>query len=145
MQSKIDIMLSCNNSAEIFKIPILPEELPATEVEYNNVEFGTIDDTLILLSKKATRQDIELNFLIPEFPRKYQFAREWNYNSPEDYSDWLKSVAERKIPMRIVIYNGMDILLNKAVAVKKVSTYRNSQLDMVLTVTLQEYVFVKVV
>ena len=47
--------------------------------------------------------------------------------------------------MRIVIYNGMDTLLNKAVAVKKVSNYRNSQMDMVLTVTLQEYVFVKVV
>lgn len=70
---------------------------------------------------------------------------EWNYNKPEDYSDWLKSVAERKIPMRIVTYNGMDTLLNKAVAVKKVSNYRNSQMDMVLTVTLQEYVFVKVV
>ncbi len=136
----VDIILSCNNGAEIYKLPIPPEEMPEIVKSYNNNTIATSNKVLTVMGA-GERKSFTLEFLVPEYPGKYRWARVFEYENAMVYVDWLESVANRRIPLRLIAFNGFDELINIALAIDSIGYVITRQLDVRVSLQVSEFCF----
>ncbi len=136
----VDIILSCNNGAEIYKLPIPPEELPQISKSYGNTTITTANKELTVIGV-GKRKSFTFEFLVPEYAGKYRWARVFNYDNAMDYYRWLESVADRRIPLRMIAFNGFEELINIALAIDSLSFVITRQLDVKISMSVSEFCF----
>lgn len=137
----VDVILSCNNSAEVYKLPVPPAELPEVSMAVSNEKLATNNKALTVLGNSDSRS-FALEFMIPEYEGKYRWQRSWHYDNAMDYYDWLVSIVNRRIPMRIVVFNCFEELMNIAVAISNISFRIDRQLDIHIKCDFVEFNFV---
>jgi hypothetical protein len=137
----VDIILCCNNGAEIYKLPIPPEELPEITKSFNNSTLTTSEADLMVMGS-GSKRSLSLEFMIPEYPGKYSWSRVFNYDKAMDYYNWLDSVAERRIPLRMIVFNGFEEILNIALAIDSLKYKVTRRLDVEISMEVSEFKFV---
>ncbi len=137
-----DVIFSMNNGEETCIIPLILEEIPEIKQDYDNQTLQTDSGTITLLGSASARS-FSLHFLIPEHSGKYRFAKSVEYDDAMEFVDFFRRAAEQKIPIRLVITNGMQELLNIALALNSLSWKRTRQMNVEISIDVSEFNFVK--
>ena len=132
--TSVRMFLSYNNNEKVVEVPVIPNELPDTAQELANEEFTTHTKTLTLLGNKKPRS-FSLDLFLPTKP--YDFAKDTGV----EVLNLFKYVADKKIPMRIVVTDGLNELLNIAVSISNFK-YRFDRAENIrCNVSFKEYIF----
>ncbi len=130
----VRIFFSYNNSEKVVEVPVIPNTLPEILQELENESFTTHTKTLTLLGNKKTRS-FSMDLFLPT--KHYDFAK----NTGTEVLNLLGYVSSNKIPMRIIITNGIDELLNIAVSISNFKYYFDRNLNIRCSVSFVEYIF----
>ena len=126
MMTSIKMIFSYNNNEKVVEVPVLPDELPDIVQELQNESFTTHTKTITLLGNKSPRS-FSLDLFLPT--REYSFAK----NTGTEVLNLLGYVAAKKIPMRVVVTDGLNELLNIAVSISNFKYH----FDTIENITLQ--------
>lgn len=132
--TSVRMFLSYNNNERVVEAPVIPNELPDIAQELANEEFTTHTKTLTLLGNKKPRS-FSLDLFLPTKP--YDFAKDTGV----EVLNLLKYVADKKIPMRIVVTDGLNELLNIAVSISSFSYRFDTAENIRCNVSFKEYIF----
>ncbi len=130
----VKMFLSCDNNEKVVEVPVIPDELPDIVQELENEEFTTQTETLTLLGNKKPRS-FSLELFLPT--KIYDFAK----NTGVEVLNLLKYVADKKIPMRIVVTDGLNELLNIAVSISSFQYHFDTVENIHCSVNFKEYIF----
>ncbi len=130
----VKMFFSCNNNEKVVEVPVIPDELPDIIQELENENFTTHTKTLTLLGNKSPRS-FSLELFLPT--REYSFAK----NTGTDILNLLGYVSTKKIPMRVVVTDGLNELLNIAVSVKSFKYHFDTVENIRCSVSFVEYIF----
>ena len=130
----VKMFFSYNNNEKVVEVPVIPNTLPDIVQELANEEFVTNTKTLTLLGNKKPRS-FSLELFLPTKP--YDFAKDTGVET----LNLLKYVAGAKIPMRIVVTDGLNELLNIAVSISNFSYYFDTVENIRCKVSFKEYIF----
>ena len=132
--TSVRMFLSYNNNERVVEAPVIPNELPDIAQELANEEFTTHTKTLTLLGNKKPRS-FSLDLFLPT--KHYDFAKD----TVVEVLNLLKYVADKKIPMRIVVTDGLNELLNIAVSISSFSYRFDTTENIRCNVSFKEYIF----
>ncbi len=130
----VKMLFSYNNNEKVVEVPVIPNELPDIMQEMANEEFTTHTKTLTLLGNKKPRS-FSLKLFLPT--KIYDFAK----NTGIEVLNLLKYVSDKKIPMRIVITDGINELLNIAVSISSFNYYFDRGENIRCNISFKEYIF----
>lgn len=130
----VKMLFSYNNSEKVVEVPVIPNELPEIIQELSNESFTTNTSTLTLLGNKKPRS-FSLELFLPT--RIYDFAK----NTGTEVLNLLGYVSSNKIPMRVVVTDGLNELLNIAVSIGSFKYYFDTVENIRCTVSFTEYIF----
>lgn len=126
----------------MYVLPVPPAELPEIAKSVSNNTLATNNKELTILGNVG-KGSFSFEFLVPEYNGKYRWQKSCQYNNPMEYYNWLISVAERKIPLRMVVFDGMKELINIALALDSISCSIDHQKDLVIKCQFSEFEFVE--
>lgn len=132
--TSIRIFFSYNNNEKVVEAPVIPDKLPEILQELQNDEFTTHTKTLTLLGNKKPRS-FSMDLFLPTKP--YDFAKDTGI----EVLNLLMYVSDNKIPMRIVITDGINELLNIAVSISNFKYYFDRAENIKCNVSFKEYIF----
>lgn len=136
----MEVVFSVNNFEEVWKIPVLPQELNI-EGPWNNEELETIGQgTLNLIGLKGLR-----SFSIESFfpTRGYIFARD--KRNGWDYVDFIRKWRSARVPLRVIITDNQDReVLNMPCTIDNFVYGLDRAGDIKYSLAVKEFVFVKV-
>ena len=132
--TSVKMIFSYNNNEKAVEVPVIPNELPEILHELENEEIVTHTKTLTLLGNKKPRS-FSLNLFLPTKP--YDFAKDTGI----EILNLLGYVTSNKIPMRIVITDGLNELLNIAVSVNNFKYYFDRGENIRCSASFVEYIF----
>lgn len=135
----ITIYTSANNGEEILVFPVVPRNLPEIVQEYGHEEFETNDNVLTLIGKRK-RKTMSLSFLLP-VNKSYKFINSQASSNGRDYIDFWEKWSSNKVPMRLVITEGINEILNIAYTINSLKWYYDKKKDIVANVDIAEYIF----
>lgn len=130
----VKMFLSYNNNEKVVEVPVIPDELPDIAQELANEEFTTNTKTLTLLGNKKPRS-FSLELFLPT--KIYDFAK----NTGTEVLNLLKYVAAEKIPMRVVVTDGLNELLNIAVSISSFQYRFDTVENIRCNISFKEYIF----
>ncbi|MCI8805209.1 MAG: copper amine oxidase N-terminal domain-containing protein [Clostridiales bacterium] len=130
----VKIFFSYNNSEKVVEVPVVPNTLPEILQEMENESFATTTKTLTLLGNKKTRS-FSMDLFLPTKP--YDFAK----NTGTEVLNLLGYVSTNKIPMRVIITDGINELLNIAVSISNFKYYFDRGKNIRCSVSFVEYIF----
>ena len=133
--TSVRMFLSYNNNEKVIEVPVIPNELPEIIQELDNREIETTETTLTLLGNKKPRT-FSLDLFLPTKP--YDFAK----NTGTEILNLLGYVAENKIPMRVVVTDGFNELLNIAVSINNFKYHFDRVENIRCSVSFKEYIFI---
>lgn len=128
------MLFSYNNNEKVVGVPVIPDELPDIIQEMQNESFTTNTSTLTLLGNKKPRS-FSLDLFLPT--KEYTFAK----NTGTEVLNLLGYVASNKIPMRVVVTDGLNELLNIAVSISSFKYHFDTVENIRCSVSFVEYVF----
>lgn len=128
------MLFSYNNNEKVVEIPVIPDELPDIIQDLQNESITTNTSTLTLLGNKKPRS-FSLDLFLPT--KEYSFAK----NTGIEVINLLGYVASNKIPMRVVVTDGLNELLNIAVSVRSFKYHFDTVENIRCNVSFVEYVF----
>jgi len=134
--TSVRMFFSYNNGEKTVEVPVIPNELPSVVQQIFTQEHTTQNATLTLIGNKKPRT-FSMELFLPM--RYYPFAR----GTGEDTLNLLGTVHKRKIPMRIVITDGLNEILNIAVVVERFSYYFDRAENIRCEIDFSEYVFLE--
>lgn len=134
MMTSIKMIFSYNNNEKVVEVPVLPDELPDIVQELQNESFTTHTKTITLLGNKSPRS-FSLDLFLPT--REYSFAK----NTGTEVLNLLGYVAAKKIPMRVVVTDGLNELLNIAVSISNFKYHFDTIENIRCNVSFVEYIF----
>lgn len=132
--TSVKMLFSYNNNEKVVEVPVIPDELPDIIQELQNESFTTNTSTLTLLGNKKPRS-FSLDLFLPT--REYAFAK----NTGTEVLNLLGYVATNKIPMRVVVTDGLNELLNMAVSISSFKYHFDTVENICCNVSFVEYVF----
>lgn len=132
--TSIRIFFSYNNNEKVVEVSVIPDKLPEILQELQNDEFTTHTKTLTLLGNKKPRS-FSMDLFLPTKP--YDFAKDTGV----EVLNLLMYVSDNKIPMRIVITDGINELLNIAVSISNFKYYFDREENIRCSVSFKEYIF----
>jgi len=132
----VKMLFSYNNNEKVVEVPVIPNELPEIVQELNNEEITTNKSTLTLLGNKKPRS-FSLDLFLPT--KYYDFAKD----TGTEILNLLGYVSENKIPMRVVITDGLNELLNIAVSISNFKYHFDTNENIRCNVSFKEYIFIK--
>ncbi len=135
--TSVRMFFSYNNNEKVVEAPVIPNELPDIVQELNNQEIQTTLSTLTLLGNKKPRT-FSLDLFLPTKP--YDFAK----NTGMEVLNILGYTAESKIPMRVVVTDGLNELLNIAVSITNFKYHFDTAENIRCNVNFKEYIFITV-
>lgn len=123
-----------NNNEKVVEVPVVPDELPDIMQELKNESFETNKSTFTLLGNKKPRT-FSLDLFLPT--KIYYFAK----NTGVEVLNLLDYVASKKIPMRIVVTDGINELLNIAVSINSFNYHFDTVGNIRCSISFTEYIF----
>lgn len=133
--TSVKMLLSYNNNEKVVEVPVIPNKLPEIIQELENETFTTNTKTLTLLGNKKPRS-FSLDLFLPT--KSYSFAK----NTGTEVINLLGYVSTKKIPMRVVITDGINELLNIAVSISNFKYYFDRSENIRCSVSFVEYIFI---
>ena len=130
----IKMLFSYNNNEKVVEVPVIPNELPDIVQELQNESFTTQNATLTLLGNKKPRS-FSMELFLPT--KHYDFAKD----TGTEILNLLGYVATNKIPMRIVVTDGLNELLNIAVSVSNYKYHFDTIENIRCSISFVEYIF----
>lgn len=135
----ITIYTSANNGEEVLVFPVVPKNLPEIVQEYGHEEFETNDNVLTLIGKRK-RRTMSLSFLLP-VNKSYKFINTQASSNGRDYIDFWEKWSNSRVPMRLIITEGLNEVLNIAYTINSLKWYYDKKKDIVANVDITEYIF----
>lgn len=135
----ITIYTSANNGEEVLVFPVVPKNLPEIVQEYGHEEFETNDNVLTLIGKRK-RRTMSLSFLLP-VNKSYKFINTQASSNGRDYIDFWEKWSNNRVPMRLIITEGLNEVLNIAYTIDSLKWYYDKKKDIVANVDITEYIF----
>lgn len=130
----VRMLFSYNNNEKVVEVPVIPNELPDIVQELANESITTNTSTITLLGNKKPRS-FSLDLFLPT--QIYDFAK----NTGVEILNLLCYVADKKIPMRVVVTDGLNELLNIAVSISNFK-YRYDRIENIrCNISFTEYIF----
>lgn len=139
LPTNVVMYTSANNGEEILIFPIVPRNLPEIEREFLHEEFVTNNKVLTLIGKESRRK-LTFDLLLP-VNKSYRSISPNARQNGKDYIDFWEKWSERKVPMRLVITDGINELLNMAYTVDSLTWYYDKKKDIKASLTISEYIF----
>ena len=134
MMTSIKMMFSYNNNEKVVEVPVIPNELPDIVQEMANETITTQDKTLTLLGNKEPRS-FGLELFLPT--KHYDFAKDTGM----EILELLEYVTTNKIPMRIVVTDGINEMMNIAVSVSSFKYKYDRAENIRCSANFVEYMF----
>lgn len=131
----VRMLFSYNNNEKVVEVPVIPNELPDIVQELANESITTNTSTLTLLGNKKPRS-FSLDLFLPT--QIYDFAK----NTGVEVLNLLGCVAAKKIPMRVVVTDGLNELLNIAVSISNFKYHYDRVENIRCNVSFTEYIFI---
>ena len=135
----ITIYTSANNGEEILIFPVVPKNLPELVREWNHEEFETNDKVLTLIGK-SKRRTMSLELLLP-VDKNYSFINSKASNNGWDYINFWNKWSDREVPMRLVITEGINELINFAYTIDSLKYKLDKKKDVIASIDITEYIF----
>lgn len=132
--TSVKMLFSYNNNEKVVEVPVIPDELPDIIQDLQNESFTTNTSTLTLLGNKKPRS-FSLDLFLPT--KEYSFAK----STGTEVLNLLGYVASKKIPMRVVVTDGLNELLNIAVSISSFKYHFDTVENIRCSVGFVEYVF----
>jgi hypothetical protein len=132
--TSVKMLFSYNNNEKVVEVPVIPDTLPNIVQELQNESFTTHTKTLTLLGNKKPRS-FSLDLFLPT--KEYPFAK----NTGTEILNLLGYVSTKKIPMRVVVTDGLNELLNIAVSISSFKYYFDTVENVRCNVSFVEYIF----
>ncbi len=135
----VEIYTSANNGEEILTFPLPPKDLPDIVHTFKHEAFETNDKELTLIGNEG-RKTLNIQVLLP-CNKKYRFI---NGSAPEDgraFVDFWEKWCKRKVPMRLVITDDCDEILNIGYTINSFKWHYDKKKDIVAELDIAEYVF----
>lgn len=132
--TSVKMLFSYNNNEKVVEVPVIPNELPDIIQDLQNESFTTNTSTLTLLGNKKPRS-FSLDLFLPI--KEYDFAK----NTGTEVLNLLGYVATNKIPMRVVVTDGLNELLNMAVSISSFKYHFDTVENIRCNASFAEYVF----
>lgn len=133
--TSIRMFLSYNNNEKVVEVPVIPNELPDIVQDLANEEMTTHTSTITLLGNKKPRS-FSLDLFLPT--KHYDFAKD----TGTEILNLLGYVSAKKIPMRVVVTDGLNELLNIAVSISSFKYHYDTVENIRCNVSFKEYIFV---
>jgi len=131
----VQMLFSYNNNEKVVEVPVIPEKLPEIVQSLENEDFVTNKFTLTLLGNKKPRT-FSLSLFLPT--KHYSFSK----GTSIETLNLLEYVSAKKIPMRIVVTDGLNELLNIAVSITSFGYYYDVVENIHCNVSFKEYIFI---
>ena len=131
----VKMFFSYNNNEKVVEVPVIPNTLPDIIQELQNESFATHNKTLTLLGNKKPRS-FSLDLFLPTKP--YDFAKD----TGTEILNLLGYVSSKKIPMRVVVTDGLNELLNIAVSISSFKYYFDRVENIRCSINFIEYMFI---
>ncbi len=135
----ITIYTSANNGEEILILPVVPKNLPELVQEWNHQEFETNDKVLTLIGKRK-RKTMSFELLLP-VNKNYRMINSKASSNGWDYINFWDKWSNKEVPMRLVITEGVNELLNIAYTIDSLKYYTDKKKDIVANLEISEYIF----
>lgn len=135
----MDIVFSANNMQEVLSLPIIPPDF-SVDTPRKNEEFETIQGTLNLIGLRGLRT-LSISSFFPTKP--YQFAKyqKNGWDCVRFFNKW----ADKRVPIRIIVTdNKSNEILNMPCTIESFVHGLDRAGDIVYTLDIKEFVFVKV-
>lgn len=134
-----DIYFSDINRTQIYRLPILPQEMPELETEANNEGFETFDNGIYnILGNKGLVQ-FTIESFIPGKGHDYPFAKA-KYDNPYDLINLWHGSMIRKTPVRCIMYrDNKTEILNWLVSIESLKWHEDEVGDIKYSLTCKEY------
>lgn len=138
----MEIVMSYDNNKIVKIFPIVPRNIDIEQTQKNE-EFETINSgTLNLIGKIGLRR-LSINSIFPT--NKYSWIKKGSTSNGWEYIDFIKTIRDKQIPARIIIAkNDGSEWINMACSIDEFNHSIMPSGDIRYTLTLKEYVFVKV-
>ena len=139
MFTNVKVYFSANNGEEIMVLPIVPATLPELVQEFGNQEFETNEFDLTLIGKKK-RRTASMEFLLP-VNKNYRSINSEASADGRDYIDFFEKWTDKKVPLRLVVTEGNDTLINIAFTFTSYKWNYDKKKDIICSIELAEYIF----
>lgn len=133
--TSVKMFFSYNNNEKVVEVPVIPNTLPDILQELQNETFTTNTTTLTLLGNKKPRS-FSMDLFLPT--KEYDFAKD----TGTEILNLLGYVSSNKIPMRVVVTDGLNELLNIAVSISSFKYYFDRAENIRCNVSFTEYIFI---
>lgn len=131
-------ILSANNNAEVYIIPYIPPELEITEEqaidEYDGLSF------CLTMPGNMKPRAVSWSALYPR--NVHAFSTPGCGTDPEGFAAFLRKWREKHWPIRLVIMDDGNTILNMPVLVDSFSYSYTKSNDMDYSISLKEYQFI---
>ncbi len=139
MPERITIYTSANNGEEILILPIVPTNLPEMVTEFKHEEFITNEKALTLIGR-AGRRKLSLELLLP-CNKNYKSIHPQAKADGREYITFWEKWSERRVPMRLIITEGVKEILNIAYTIDSLSWQYDRKKDIKAKLEISEYIF----
>lgn len=134
---KIYFIAENNGQTEIINIPVV-QNIDFMSCDTTDEEFVTIDGrTLNLIGGKGLRNFSFSSF----FPSKlYSFVSFLNFKKPKYYVKFFEKYRDLKLPVRIIIIDKYQVILNMLCRYNFSYNFRDKAGDVPYTLDIKEYI-----
>lgn len=134
----MDIYFSTLDRSEVYKLPVLPVDMPDLSKSAKNEEFETYDDGNYNLIGNVGLVSFSIERFLPALKNNYPFVKS-KFNPYLLINLWSKAMEVKK-PVRIIMYrNDKSEILNWLVTVESMSWHEDKVGDVKYRIDLKEY------
>ncbi|WP_243124528.1 hypothetical protein [Clostridium sp. AWRP] len=138
-----EIYFSTLDRSEVYKLPVLPENMPELAKTAKNEEFESYDNGFYNILGNVSLITFPLEGFLPEYPGKYPWAQS-QINPYLLINLWSQAMISKK-PIRCIMNRGINKnnispeILNWMVSVESLSQHPRRNKDILYKVEFKEY------
>ncbi|GAA0735863.1 hypothetical protein [Clostridium oceanicum] len=137
-----DIFFSTLDRKQIYKLPVLPEEMPELSQSSSNEEFETFNNGVYNFMGNVGLVSFSIDSWLPAYPNKYKWVK--SQIDPYLLINMWRKANLKKEPLRVIINrNKNDFLptelLNWIVTIESISWHEKNNNDIAYNVSLKQY------
>ena len=133
-----DIYFSDLNRTQVYRLPIIPEEMPDLSKSAKNEEFETFDNGTYNFLNTVGLVTFSIDCWLPQHANKYSFAK--SQIDPYLLINLWSGAMVNKTPLRCIMERGQNNeILNWMVTVENMNWHENKVGDIKYKIDLKEY------
>ena len=138
-----DIYFSDINRKKVYRLPILPEDMPELSISANNEEFETFNDGVYNFLNKSGLTTFSVESWLPACAGKYSFAK--SKVDPYTLINFWRLAMTNKTPIRCVMDRSKNKnisnpeIVNLMVTVEQLTWHEDTVGDVYYNLDVKEY------